>query len=501
MQYFTQGISFSLLLFCLIIAPITKAQKVLEILSAEDLYGFERNGEKIKQLRGNVVLKQDDVMLFCDSAEQNEKRNTVDAYGHIKVQQGDSLTVTGDFLKYDGNTRVASIRRNVILIQPDLLLTTDQLDYDTKNKTGRYTTGGKLISGENTLTSQIGYYFTATKIAYFKKNVVLSNIEYTLRCDTLKYNSQSNIAYFLGPTSISKDNTTISCENGWYDRRATFSQFTKNVEIKSPGQVLKADSMSYNTRQEYGNAYRNILLIDSNENFLVKGNFGSYDRKKSLTKISNKALASQIVDGDSMFVHADTLYYYSDTTAGKKLYGYHRVKIYKSDMQGICDSLKYDFKDSVISFYSKPVLWMDSTQIIADTIFVLLKNQQVHNMLLRNRCFIASMVDTQRYNQIKGKNMQGFFFLNSLRKVKVYEQGESIYFAKDEKDAYLGVNKISCQNMVIYIDENKVRKINFQGKPDATFFPIKELPPSDLLLKGFEWKYQLRPTSGTGLIN
>jgi lipopolysaccharide export system protein LptA len=477
------------------------AQGGLEILHA-DLFGFEKGGEKFQQLTNNVVVKQDNITLYCDSALKNDTRNVMDAYGHVRFVQGDSLTVTGETLHYDGNTRVADLRNNVVLTQSDFTLTTQELVYDTKTKIGYYPVYGKLVSKDNTLTSSTGYYYSNEKYSYFKRNVDLTNRDYHITCDTLKYDNARSIAYFMGPTTILKksDSTIIECNNGWYDKAKGNSRFSRNVKITSPGQTLYCDSMNWDNEKERGDAYRDILLIDTVNKLQVAGNYGYYDRKKQITKVSDQAVATNLVDKDSLHLHADTLFYYSDSVEGKRLQAYHGVKIFKSDMQAVADSLWYRFKDSVMVFYNDPVLWFDSTQLTADTITILFRNNKADKVIMRRNSFIASMEDSLRYNQIKGKDIDGFFKDNNLQLVKVFSDGECVYYIRDESKAYIGVNKITCANMDIYLDSNKVQGVSYKEKPKGTMHPILELKPAELLLKKFHWYEAIRPKSKEDLL-
>jgi lipopolysaccharide export system protein LptA len=473
----------------------------IEIIHA-DLYGFEHNGEKFQQLTNDVVVRQDNVTLFCDSALKNDTRNVMDAYGHVRLQQGDSFTVTGDYLHYDGNTRLATLHRNVFLRQADFTLKTEELDYDTKSRTGFYPVPGVIVNKENTLTSETGHYNAITKWSYFKKNVVLVNKDYIIHCDTLKYDNNTSVAYFTGFTTITKiqDSTTITCYNGWYDRENGNSRFSDNVKINAPHQVLFCDSLNWNNEKEQGDAYRNILMIDSTNKITVTGNYGYYDRRIQLTKVSNRAIASQQMDKDTLHIHADTLYYYSDTINGTRIYGYHKVRIFKPGMQSLSDSIYYSYRDSVMYCYKKPVIWFDSTQLTADTIIIRFRNQKADQLLMRNSSFIISKEDSLRFNQIRGKNVDGYFKDNNLSLVKVFRDGECVYYVRNQAKAYIGVNKIKCENMDIWLDSNEVSSVNYKSNPDGILYPVLELKPSELQLKGFQWKEALRPKSKLDLI-
>lgn len=114
-------------------------------------------------------------------------------------------------------------------------------------------------------------------------------------------------------------------------------------------------------------------------------------------------------------------------------------------------------------------------------------------MYLQNLAFISMKEDSLRFNQIKGRNMTAFFIENKLNHIKVEGNGQTIYYGRNSKQQFVGVNRAECSDMNISVDSNKVKKITLINKPDATFYPIKELQPADLLLKGFVWREKEKP--------
>ena len=399
--------------------------------------------------------------MYCDSAYLYGNKNSLDAFGNIKIIQGDTITVYGDFLKYDGNKRFAQLDGNVKMIDNTITLTTPHLDYDLNSQTAKYNNGGVIVDTNNTLVSTIGIYYENSKEFFFKDNVILTNPKYILQSDTLKYNTQTEISYFYGPTTITSDTNFIYCENGWYDTKNDFSQFNKNAYLQSKNQKLSGDSLCYDRKKGYGQAFKNVEVIDTVENITIKGNYGYYFEESEESMITDSVLLMQIVDKDTLFMHADTLFATVDTTLEKHklIYAYHHVKLFKADIQGKCDSLVYSFKDSIIHLFHNPILWSDGNQLTADTIHLIMGNGKIYSMHLKSASFIVSSVDTVRFNQIKGKMMIGYFHDNDLYKVTVDGNSETVYFAQDDKQAFVGVNKAVASAMLIFIKALKDSKI------------------------------------------
>lgn len=523
-------IVFLLLLPFGILAQENKPTQV-ELLHANTLEYDETIAPKTRRLIGDVKFKHDDAIMDCDSAYMYSITNSLDAFGNVHVLQADTVNMWGDVLNYDGNTKIAIVTGNVILDDGKMQLTTDRLVYDMDKKLGRYTTGGKIVDSENTLTSMVGYYYEDRNEFFFKDSVVLVNPKYTIHCDTLKYNTLTETAYFLGPTRIDSDENFIYCENGWYNTITDQSQFNKNAYMESDAQNIKGDSLFYDRANGYGKAIDNVKVVDNEQKLVIHGDFAEYHEKKEITLVTGHALMKQKFDSDTLYLHADTLRTELDTNfvantqpdtltdtlvvdtsvhdsiqvvntdsakvdedKPRTLYAYHKVKFFRKDMQGMCDSLVYSFADSTIRLYDTPILWSDSNQITADTINILISDNKVKQLQMINTSFIISREDSLFYNQIKGKRMIGHFRDDKLRKVDVFGNGQTIYYVSEENsDKVESVNKAESSDLTIYVDSNKVSSISFFTQPAATLFPIQDINPTDMLLKNFAWHGSKRP--------
>ena len=482
---------------------LSYAQKITKIdLDNADRLEYDKNiGENVKRLIGNVILHHEGTYLYCDSAYLYSETNSVDAFSNVSIKSG-TVHIVGDVLYYNGNTKDAELDKNVKMTDEKMELETEHLTYNTKTKIANYLTGGKLKDAENVLTSKIGYYYAETKEVYFKKEVVLVNPEYTMNSDTLKYNTKTEIAYFFGPTYIVSKENTIYCENGWYNTQKDIAQFNENAYFSNKEQKINGDSLYYDRKILFGKAYNNITIIDTTQEITIKGNYAEYYEKEGKTMVTNEALVIHNMDGDSLFLHADTLKAFFDSTgAGKVLYAYNHAKFFKSDIQGLGDSIVYSFTDSVIYMYSNPILWSEENQITADTIHIFLKNNELYRMNLYSSSFIVSKEDSVKYNQIKGKFVIGHFFENELRKINVYQNSETIYYVRDESKGLIGINKAIADDMLIFVDNSKVKTITFLTNPEATLYPEKDLAPAEVKLKGFKWDEFKRPLDKEGVFN
>ena len=340
--------------------------------------------------------------------------------------------------------------------------------------------------------SDKGYYYTETDVFFFKDNVVVTNPDYKIYSDTLKFNTETNIAYFLGPTEIISDSNYIYCERGWYNTDTDISELRKNAYIKNDKQEVYGDILYYERQTGYGRAVDNVKIFDSEEDILLTGKFAETWEETEESVLTGDALFIQINNGDSIFVHSDTLRSELDTAGHKLIRAFYRVKLFKSDMQGKCDSMAYSFQDSIIRLYHEPVLWSENHQLTAEYMEIKTHENTVEQMFLQNSAFIINQEDTGRYNQIKGRNMTCYFKDGQMSMVDVVGNGETVYYPEDEEDT-IGANVAKSSNLKIYLNEGKVDRIAFYKDPNAILYPLELAPENELLLKGFIWLEKYRP--------
>ena len=488
----------SLLMLCLLLPlQLARGQKVtmLEILNA-DLTAYDvKIGKDARKLIGNVRLKHEDVVMTCDSAYFYPSTSSVDAFSHVRVQQADTLTLTGDRAYYNGTTKLARVRNNVKLVNKDITLLTDSLNYNRAAGFVYYTGGGILTQQESRLTSGRGRFILGTEIFYFMDSVVIVNPDYTIYTDSMKYDTKSEISYFSGPTEITGDGRYIYCENGWYDMQKDISFVTDNAYLEEAGRILKGDTLYYEAGQGFGRANSNVEMIDTAENMTLKGNFGLYYSDQQTAMVTDSALMIKIDGADTMYVHADTLRSIQNPDFEEQnriLRAYYKVKIYRRDMQVMCDSLVYVEADSAFNFYGDPVLWSDENQLTASHIRVYMADQQLEKMELNGVAFVASQKDSTRFDQMRGKEMTGFFKDNKLDRILVSGNGQTIYYATDQ-DVIVGANKTICSDLTIYLKDNKISKVVYTSKPDGTYYPLSMFPPDEARLTDFKWLEMWRP--------
>ena len=383
-------IFFSLFLFFSTLSIV--AQDRIELVSANELEGSIINGKNVRILTGNVALKQGGAIIYCQKAFHYYEQNEMEAFDKVRITQGDSFSVTGDKLFYNGNTKLAQIRGNeVILRDSKATLYTQFADYDMAKKTLLFFNGGRVVDNENTLTSDRGNYNMSEKLFTFIQNVVLKNTQYTMNCDTLLYNSGVRIAYFRGKTKIISKDGILYADKGQYNTITKLIDFQGRSRMDYKDYTVSADVLNYNQFTGKGIARRGVEIKSFRDSTIVQGELAYFDRFKGYSKVYANALMKNKFGDDTLYLKADTLISINDTITGnRKVLAYHNVRVFHSQMQAKCDSLVYNLADSVLNFYQDPVLWSSGSQVIADTILIRMKQQKIHKMFLRKNAFLIS---------------------------------------------------------------------------------------------------------------
>ncbi len=494
LQYYT------FLIILMMAAPLAQAQKGKKIKydasrSPDGYSEFGRkNGEPFRLLVHDIQFTQEETEVFCDSTIFYPKRNIMQAYIDIKIVD-DPAVITSDELIYEGNGRMARLRKNVIYIEGERRLYTDFLDYDLDAEIAHYFNGGKLIDSTNTLTSQIGYHFSRDQYAQFYTNVVLIAPDFTLKTDTLKYNTTTKVAYTYGPTEIiDNDGTTLFAQGGEFRTQQEETDFIDG-QIETEDYYLKGDKLYFDEIERYYKAVQNVKMTAKDEDIIIIGDEGFYDRRKGISKIYGRPVMKRIMEADTFYLTADTLVAIeSKYDSAKRILAYENIKIYQDNLQGTADSMAYFMSDSLLFFYYDPIMWNNQNQITADTISLEIKNETLDKMYLKSHSFLVSEDTIQNYNQIKGREMVTYFVDNEIDHIDVNGNGEIHYYALEEGDSILmGMNKIYCASMKIRFNENTLSSFSVYTKPEAQFIPPHELTNELKFLEGFSWREDERP--------
>ena len=450
-------------------------------------------------LIGNVRMNHEGIDLTCQQALYYRKQNFFKAIGNVLIKQGDTITQTSDYADYDANAKQALSWGNVVLKDPTMTLTTDTLQFDRINQKLYYQSYATIKDETNTLKSKYGNYYLEDKKFIATTRVTVVNPEHNLESEHLNYYTETGHTYLYGPSTITntQNENRIYCEKGFYDTKTDISHFLDNAKIYSKERTIEGDSLYYDKKRGFASATNNIQIIDTVQNFISRGNYAELFELKDSLYIIKKAVAISIIDKDSMFIHGDTLLV---TGKPKKriVRTYHNVKIFKSDLQGKCDSIHTNQTTGYTKMYRNPVIWSDQNQITGDSIY-LQSNTETENLdslKVFNNAFIISKDSLSKddFNQIKGRNMYGKFLENKLKTLFVEGNAESVYFNRNEETGVLEtITKEISSNIEFVFDNGEIETIKYLKASEGKTYPPSMFPDEDRKLKNFIWREDEQP--------
>lgn len=479
---------------------------------ADKLLMDEKVSTEYQVLIGNVQFRKGDMFMFCDSAHFYEASSSLNAFGNVRMEQGDTLFVYADELDYNGADELATFYGDDInpvrLINKDVELETYTFYYDIVSNIGYYDNEGKITDAENQLTSGYGQYSPDTKDAEFREHVVLNDIEekdFRMTTETLLYNTGTHIARIISPTTIVTDSATVYSSNGIYNTDMGFSElFDRSLIVTEGGSTLTGDTIYYDQKAGFGEAFGNMVLTDSVRQTMLEGNYGCYFEKQDSAFATNRARILEYSKGDTLYMHGDTIRSYvlhDDST--HVMTAYPRVRFWRVDIQGLCDSLSFMERDSTLYMHRHPIVWNEARQIFGNVIYVHFNDSTVDWAKLPEFGFTAEHVGEEFYNQLSGKEMLATFVDGNMRRLDVSGNVE-VVLLPEESDST--INKIvNSESSFLTADFSagpmQVERIKMWPDVTGTATPLYLAKKSIFYLSNFQWYEALRPKDKDDIFN
>lgn len=489
--------------------PRKQSKDRIYLLHSDRLYFDETQHRTAKFLVGNVRFSHSGVILTCDSALFYENNNSFDAFGNVHMVQGDTVSLKSEILYYNGLDQLARARHNCILKHGKTVLYTDSLDYDRLYNLGYFFDGGRLLDQDNELTADWGEYNPTTHEAIFNYNVKLLNpappkkAQTTLLTDTLHYNTQTTNSHFVGPSTIDDGSMHIYSENGYYDTKSRNSYFLDRSELNNGFKQLIGDSVCWNNVDSVGEAFGNVLYVDKEGKNSMTGNYLYYDDKKGYSLGTDSACLIDYSQPDTLYIHGDSIKMYSfnirTDSAYRDIYCYYHVRSYKKDMQGVCDSLVYHGKDSVMIMYRDPIVWQANQQILGEEIRVFLNDSTMDSVQVLRQTLSVERLDSIHYNQVAGHEIHTYFRNGDVYLTHVIGNVIVNYHPLDEDNYMIGMNHLESSEMKMYMDS--LQKLDYIWVPanTGTMYPLSKISQKDAFLENFHWFDYIRPVDKNDL--
>ena len=480
--------------------------KRVYLVHADNLhYNQFQNGDA-QVLHGHVHFRHMGANLYCDSAHFYEQTNSFEAFGHVKMLQGDTLKLFSDYAYYDGNDQLAQARYNVILKHRKSTLYTDSLDYDRMYNFGNFFEGGKLVDGKSTLTSDWGEYHTDTKMAMFYYDVRLKDQKMFLTTDSLYYDTRTSTAHIVGPSNITSSTSHIYSEDGYYNTRTGYSELFGRSVVKDQGKTLVGDSVYHNAKDGTNYAYRNVILTDSVNQNMITGDYCEYNDSTGYAMATKRAVVIDFSQKDSLYMHADTfkIFTFNNKTDSvyRKIHAYNKVRAYRVDVQAVCDSMVYSSLDSCMTMYHDPIVWNEGQQLFGEEIKVYMNDSTIDWAHVIGQAFSAEQLsDSVHFNQVSSKEMKAFFDHGQIRESQAIDNVLIVYYPIDDADSTLiGLNYTETPLLKMFLENRKMKRIWMQ-KPSGTLYPMTQIPAGKQFLPQYAWFDYIRPVDKDDIFN
>ncbi len=485
---------------------------------------YYQGDDRIADLFGDVRLDNKGQRLFTEHLNYNLKTKKAE-YFTRSLLTNDTTYLESNRGTYFVNTDEAFFRDSVVVIDTAFVMRTDSVDfstetgiltfiaptlitqdeariycekgfYDTNEGYAEFLQNAEYIKGEQQATADIIIYDSKNKEVTLKGNAQFFEEDKVATANTIRYEEDTELMYLEGNAKYKDSEKEVVGDEIRYDSvEETFDTKGRST-IVDGDQVLIADTVNY--VGALGVAKGNVIWTDTVDQITIESERIDYNKDTDYVKASGgRPLLISIVDDDTLFMRSDTLISLMENEAdsARTLVGYKNVRIFKTNLQAVCDSLVYQTKDSLFTFYQSPIIWSDTSQFYSDTVLMQMKNEEIDKIYLNNNAYIINSPDEIYFNQIRGKNMTAFFKNDEIQKMRVVGNAESIYYILDEDDAYTGVNKCVCSNMLINFVDNEIDDIFFYTNPTSNLYPMRKADHNALKLPGFRWDRNQRPKS------
>ena len=458
-------------------------------------------------LVGDVRFRRDSMYMFCDSAHYFQKKNAFQAFGNVRMEQGDTLFLFGDYLDYNGDTNLARVRHNVRLVDKNTVLTTDSLDFDRNENLGYFIEHGNLFDGESNLSSTYGEYDVDTKDAFFQYDVSLKHPDFKMLSDTLFYNTDSKIATILGPTNMYSNDSEVYSEKGRYNTIERVAYLLNRSVLYNDNKNVTADSIYYDMNRGYSEVFGDIVYNDTVNRNMLTGEYAYLNEVVDSAYVTGRAVVVDYSQRDSLFMHADTIWAVSYNLDTDSLYrqikAYNRVRAWGEEMQAVCDSLVFDSRDTCITMYKDPILWNKGVQLLGEEIKVYMDTASIDWVHVIKQTLYAEAVNYENdYNQIKGQEMMFYFDDGKLSEMQVVGSVGIVFYPIDDSDStFVGMNTTVAGRAIAYLNKGKVEKMVIPKEAKGVFYPMGKRPDNERFLDNFAWFDYVRPKNKDDIFN
>ncbi len=441
---------------------------------------FYNANTRISDLFGDVVLVNGRQELFTTRLRYDLGNKLATYHTGATLTNGKSqLTSTHGY--YDVNRKEVFFKGDVLVADPEFTMRTDTMAFNTETQIVRFVAPTLISQRNNRIYTEGGFYDIENDFAEFDLNPQYekegqrgrskkmryngTTKEYTLegdaniedakqkaQADIIHYNTQTEETILRGNAHFQDSIRDITGAEIRYDSRNKNYQITGRGRVNDPPNIIEADSLDFNDELGRGLALGNVVWVDTASDFTILAWRMDYNKQTEYlnafgaagaTGAAGRPMMKTLIDRDTLYMSADTLTSYKPDTASdvRVLLAHLDVRIFKSDLQVSCDSLSFSSKDSVFWFYklkNLPVIWSDTSQFSGDAIRMSMKNKKLDRIWLRQNALVVNSED-ERLSSRSRRNA-AFFRDDQVREMLVEGNAQAVYYALDDKRAYIGVS-------------------------------------------------------------
>lgn len=476
-------------------------------VTGEEIH-YDKLLDQVKVI-GDARFFSDTGKGIADEMEYNEVSQDLVLIGHAELRDTENL-IKGERVTFNQESGDLFIAGNGFLLQEEWQLAATNIEYN--NNTGKGMADGEVVWIDTTSNSTL-----YCDIAEFNRN---SNylkafnldsrpyMELSTEEDTMYISADTIRSYELIDTIFSEPNTLVSLDSIQLEADSIFNSTTPDtlavdavpkktipadtvrIELDSITQVvIPKDSIFNSTAPD-------TVEVDADQDITIPEDTVGI-QPDSVTQMIVTKDSINIVMPDSTSRPKEKRRDLSNATFNKSrvLVADNDARIYRKDMQAICDSMSYNLKDSVIILMDDPVMWSDTTQFTGDTISLFQKNGKLDRMVIKNRVMILNSQSPPFFNQIKGKHLTGYFVENDLDYFNVVGSAQSLYYMMDDEGAFIAVNKTECSSLKFFFENNEISDIRGYIDVKSKLIPMDKADHGALKLEGFKWRVNERPLS------
>lgn len=523
----------------------------LEYTIAENLARFRGKEVRLYDKKNNILKTKnldyntkDSVAVFFEGgALKNGKNNLIESddgrydskgkifsfYNNVEMF-ADSIFAKSDLIDYRTDLNKAFFGKNTIAWQKANMLKTDAGSYDRNTELLEFNLNSYLFTEQQEVWGDIIKYDRKTGNADLYNNVQITDTVQSviLFADKVKYNRDPMRAELTIKPSIAMysfeegkaDTLFVAADTMKYylipyseldsisikvaKERRSLTEIDPLIEMQKANEkaiAAKREEAAAKNNKSLGNrvAGKHPVLAKSVEDKSLEENKQiNANIQKESTSLKVPSLQKDSLSQKVPALQKETLTGGAggrDTTKVTFVDAWHKVKMFRSDTQGLCDSLVYTGIDSIARFYVNPILWNETkNQFTADSIYVIVKDDSLSKADLISNAFIVSQEDSVHFNQVKSTEMMAYFRNNDIYRYDALGGASAIfYFAEDSVITLM--NQKESRLLSALIKERKVQKIRYYEELKSDVLPIYKLPIEKQRLRGFSWQEDLRPKS------